>query len=116
MQAIGDQAPIMAQKTVDSLSRIAEAQKSGKLQAEAWGGAFVLGINEAGYAVGNFLSWFDPAHFGKTNDDLLKLEGAFNDPDGLKGAIASVKPAVIDVGDALHAFGTTSSADVDRVK
>lgn len=114
MKETGEQAAIMAKETVESLDRIGDAQTRAKQQAIAWGGSLVLAIEGAGFAFGDFLSKFNPEHFGTATSEILKLAGALNDPTGLAGAFASIKPPVLAVNEGLKAL-TISSADAKRI-
>jgi hypothetical protein len=116
MEALGNQAPIMSQQTVESLDRIGDALGRVKQQAIAWGGSFVLAIEGAGYAAWDFFSKFNPEHFGVANSELLKLAARVNDPDGLRGAFTKLKPPVVAVGEAIKATAAQwSAADIDAV-
>lgn len=88
MEQVGNEAPRMADETVKALDRIGDTLNRAKGQATAWGGLFVTAIEGAGFAFGNFLSQFNPAHFGVTNTQLLKLYGQLNDETGLHGAFS----------------------------
>ena len=74
MAETGEQAALMADQTVESLDRVGDAMKRAEQQATAWGGWTVLKIEEMGFALGDYLSRFDPAHFGQSNAELLKHE------------------------------------------
>ncbi len=89
MKDVGDQAVTMSKETVESLGRIDDALKAARATGIAWGGSFVLAIEGAGFALGDFLSKFDPSHFGVANSELLKLAKTLNDPDGVKGAFGA---------------------------
>lgn len=114
MKELGDQAPVMADSVVKSLDRIGDTMTAARQQSIAWGGSFVLAIEGAGFAVGDFLSKFNPEHFGVANSEILQLAGALNDPDGLKGALVSVKKPTLDVSEAAHAL-TISAEETKRV-
>jgi len=100
MRQVGDAAPVMADGTVKALDRIGDAQKRAHQQAVAWGGGVVLAIEEMGFALYDYLSMYDPAHFGVATSTLLAHEVELNDPDGLKGALASIKPPILAIGEA----------------
>jgi len=87
MKEVGDQATIMSDETVKSLDRIGDILDQSKSTATAWGGSVVLAFDGAAFAVGDFLSKFNPEHFGVTTSQLLKMQGALNDPTGLQGAL-----------------------------
>ena len=106
MRAIGDQAPIMADSTVASLKRIHDTLASGQQTATAWGGAFVLAIEGAGFAVGDFLSKFDPSHFGVANSQLLALETAAAKNESQSSA---VPVPVLATNNALGKLSLTTS-------
>lgn len=91
MRQVGDQAVVMSDQTVQSLDRIGDTLKKSEQIATSWGGQVVLAIEAAGFALGDLLSKFDPAHFGVTNSELLKMQGALNDPDGLAAALQAAK-------------------------
>ncbi len=93
MEQVGDQAVVMSDKTIQSLDRIGDTLERAKSTATAWGGSLVLAIEGAGYAFGQFLSKFDPAHLGLTNDELIRMQGALNDPSGLQGALQNATNA-----------------------
>lgn len=114
MQEVGDQAPIMADSTIKSLDRVGDALTAAKAQGLAWGGGLVLAFERAGFALGDFLSKFNPEHFGVATSTILKLQGELNDPDGLKGALASIQPPMIAVGKHAEALGM-SLADADKI-
>jgi len=114
MKETGDQATIMSDQTVKALDRIGDTMKAAHQNAIAWGGSVVTAIEGAGFAVGDFLSTFDPAHFGIANSQMLKLAAAVNDPDGLAGALSKIPPAAKSVGDALKSVAL-NSADAAQV-
>lgn len=93
MKEVGDQAPIMSEATVKALDRIDDALKKARATAVDWGGSVVLALEGAGFAVGDFLSQFNPEHWGVTTSQLQKLQVALNDPDG-----------------AIRAFGASTEA------
>ncbi len=83
MKDVGDQAPIMSKATVEALDRIDDALKKAQATGKAWGGSFVLAIEKAGFEVGDFLSLFNPQHFGVATSELHKLAVELNDPEGM---------------------------------
>lgn len=101
MREVAEQAPIMADEAVKSLDRIGDAMTRAKQQATAWGANFVLAIEGAGFAVGDFLSKFNPEHFGVATSQILKTFGDENDPTGVLGAISKIKAATKDLPDTL---------------
>lgn len=109
MKEVGDQAPIMADETVKALDRVGDAMTRSKQQAVVWGGGLLLAIEGAGFAFGDFLSKFNPEHFGVATSEILKLQGAFNDPDGLKGALASIPPFVPPIVEGIKAIGVSAT-------
>lgn len=113
MKEVGDQAPTMAEETVKALDRVGDAMTRSKQQAVTWGGGLLLAIEGAGFAFGDFLSKFNPEHFGVATSEILKMQGAFNDPDGLKGALASIPPFVPPIVEGMHAI-SVSVADEKR--
>jgi hypothetical protein len=104
MKELGDEAPIMADSTVKSLDRIGDAMKRSQQQAVAWGGGLVLAIEGAGFAVGDFLSTFDPSHWGVPTSAVLKLQGELNDPGGLTNAILAAEAAAKKLPPAMAAL------------
>lgn len=116
MAEVGEQAPIMANETIKALDRIDDGLKAVRAQAIAWGGSFVETVEGAGFAFGNFLSLFDPAHLGQSTAELLKLEAELNDPDGFKRALAELKPPVVAFGDAFKTLGATAPGDLGKIK
>ena len=85
MEGVANQAPVMADATIKSLDRVGDALGRAKAQSITWGGAFVLALEQSGFALGDFLSTFNPEHFGVANSVLLEMEGRLNDPDGIRG-------------------------------
>ncbi|MEP7304218.1 MAG: hypothetical protein ABJA98_01745 [Acidobacteriota bacterium] len=121
MQEVGDQAPIMADATVKSLDRVGDALAGAHQQATAWGGGVVLAIEGAGFAVGDFLSQFNPEHFGTATSTMLKLEGQFNKAteaaNMLKGVWINggIEVPVLKVAEAYHAVGL-SAEEANRLE
>jgi hypothetical protein len=87
MKEVGDQATIMSDETVQSLDRIGDTLAKAESTTMAWGGSLILAFEGVGFAVGDFLSKFNPEHFGVTTSQLLKMQGALNDQTGLQGAM-----------------------------
>jgi uncharacterized coiled-coil protein SlyX len=116
MKETGDQATIMADDTVKALDRIGDSMKSLHETAIVVGAFFVTAIENAGFAVWNFISIFDPEHFGRTNLEMLKLYGTLNDPNGLLSAMAKIPPVAKDVGAGLKsvALNAAQAAEVSK--
>lgn len=114
MKEIGDQAPKMADATVDALDRTGDAMLRAKAQAISWGAGIVTAIEQVGFEFGNALSIFNPAHFGKSTAEILKMQVALNNgPNGLAGALRNVQPhAKAAIGD-IAKFGM-SAEDTDK--
>lgn len=108
MRQIGDQAPIMAEATVESLDRIDDAMKRAEAQAIVWGGSVVLLIENLGNAAGQFVSQFNPEHFGIMTEDLLAMQVALNDPDGLIRALEKAKPPAAELNTGIKALGLSA--------
>ena len=87
MKEVGDQASIMSEDTVKSLDRIGDTLAKAESVATTWGGSLILAFDDMGFAVGDFLSKFNPEPFGVTTSQLLKMQGALNDQTGLQGAM-----------------------------
>lgn len=110
MKDVGDQAPRMADETVKSLDRIGDAMNRIKTQTIAWGGAVVVAIEAAGFAVGDYLSKWNPSNRGLSNSQRLQLEVEANDPTGLARALAAVKAPAAEVNESLKAIGISAQA------
>ena len=108
MQEVGDEAPIMADETVKSLDRVGDAMTRAKQQATAWGGATVLALEGAGFAVGDYLSRFNPEHWGVSTSEILAQQKALNDPDGLLDAMMMIPTAVAPAVAAIDSLGNTA--------
>jgi hypothetical protein len=102
MKEVGEAAPVMADATVQALDRVGDAQKRAQQQAIAWGGSVVLAIEGAGFAIGNYLSRFDPAHFGRANSEILAHETALAK---LEGRVVQGTPPVLALGEAATGMG-----------
>lgn len=87
MEELGNQAPIMSDETIKSLDRIGDTLDDAERRVKAWGGSAVLAVEQFGFAVGDLLSRFDPEHFGVATSELLRMQAALNDPDGLAAAM-----------------------------
>lgn len=114
MSELGEQAAIMSESTVKSLDRIGDSMKALKQNAIVAGGGVIVALEGMGFAVGDFLSKFNPEHFGVATSQILKLQVALNDPTGVdtfKSALASIKPVTLDVGAGVKTMGA-SFADV----
>ncbi|CAB4192523.1 hypothetical protein UFOVP1236_43 [uncultured Caudovirales phage] len=108
MKEVGDQASIMSDETVKSLDRIGDTLAQAKSITTAWGGSVVLAFEGAGFAVGDFLSKFNPEHFGVSTSQILKMQGALNDPTGLQGALQTA-------GHAARALAVDGMAPLAKV-
>jgi hypothetical protein len=115
MKEIGDQAPIMADETIKSLDRVGDALKAARQQAVTWGGGFVVAIEGAGFAIGDFLSRFNPEHFSIATSQLLKLQKEVNDLNAaLSGQLA--KPAPVNLPAPLAVPGLPPDLEaIDRL-
>jgi hypothetical protein len=117
MTEVGDQAPIMAASTVKALDEIGDAQNRAKAIAVTWGGEAVVAIEKMGFALGDYLSRFNPEHFGLATSEILKMAGALNDPSGLAGALGSIPAPAKAVGDGLAdmtlSLGATKLAEME---
>lgn len=120
MTETGDAATIMADKTVQSLDRVGDALERGHQGIVSYAGTgaanFIESMERMQVAAGNFFSSFDPRHWGVSNDAILQMLGNINDPDGLKGAFASIPPVVQSVSAAYqaHALTATELARTER--
>lgn len=112
MEDVGNQAPIMADSTVKSLDRIGDAMARAKAQAVSWGGGTVVAIEEMGFALGDFLSKFNPSHFGVATSEILKQQVAAND---LAGGYDSLRTQVIGLVEPLQLAGA-SAADIKQIE
>lgn len=112
MKEVGDQASVMSDETVKSLDAAGDALDRAHRQVIVWGGTVVTWFEKAGFAVGDYLSAFDPAHFGISNTQLLTMEGILNDPNGLKGALAKLPQLAKELGTQFKQVGL--SADDEK--
>lgn len=113
MKDIGDQAPVMADATVKGLDRIGDSLRRAKEQGIAWGGSLALQFEQVGFSVGDFLSTFNPSHWGVANSQLLALQvnGA-----KLDAAFKHLQPPVAAVTGALGPLKLTAkqTADIEK--
>jgi len=93
MEGVGNEAPLMADEVVKSLDRIGDALTRAKALGITWGATLVTAIEKAGFAVGDFLSRFNPQHFGVATSQILKMQAALNDRTGLVGALTQAQQA-----------------------
>jgi hypothetical protein len=113
MRDVGNQAPLMADETVKSLDRIGDALTRAKAQAVSWGGTTVTWIEQAGFALGDYLSKFQPSNWGMMNSQLLAAEVALNDKTGLAGAMSKLVKPSVDVAKGITAIGMSSRQAAD---
>jgi hypothetical protein len=116
MKEVGEQAPIMADEVVKATDRIGDAQTRAKQQAIVWGAETVTAIEAVGFAFGDWMSRFNPEHLGVATSEILKMQAALNDPDGLQAALGKIKPVTMEVGDALTALGTLGPKQLAKIK
>lgn len=116
MEDVGNQAPIMADATVTALDRIGDTMTAAQQHALSWGGSIVLAIEGVGFAFGDFLSKFNPEHLGVTTTELLRMQGALNDPNGLQKALQAIPPVAKVVIDDVKALGLSAkdAASLER--
>lgn len=97
MVEVGDQAPLMADATVESLDRVGDAMTRAEQRAVSWGGTVVSWIEKIGFVVGG----------GAGAEFAIKKWADENDPTGLLRALEKIPPAVTDANTALKLLKPT---------
>ncbi len=105
----GEQAAIMSDETVKALADGEKRMLAFKQTLTSWAGTALGAFEKVGNAVGQFLSTFNPEHFGVTTNQVLKFAAAVNDPTGLYGALSKVEPKALEVGAALGSVALSAS-------
>lgn len=87
MEEVGAQAAIMSTETIQSLDQIGDELEALKQQSIVWGAGVYEAFVFVGTGVHDFLSRFNPEHFGVATSQLNRMYRAVNDPNGLVGAL-----------------------------
>ena len=88
MKEVGDAAFTMSDQTVRSLDQAGDALNLLKSISIVAGATILEGFAKMGGAITDFLTKFNPSHFGVATSELIRMQGALNDPTGLVGAMS----------------------------
>lgn len=113
MKEVGDEAPRMSKETVDALDRMGDALDKFKRGAITFGGTFLA---EATLRVEDFLSKFNPQHFGVAERELKRLATAANKESGLTGALDQASKAVPPLSAQLRGLTSVLGPTVEEEK